>query len=77
MVPGTRPVAPSARNDTAQMPDMSTSIRVRRRPSIRWSTNSWSTTMTAVLAAKARPSACVEMPPTSRPKAGRPVLSWP
>ena len=31
--------------------------------------------MTAVLLVNARPRACVEMPPTSRPYAGKPVLS--
>ena len=55
---------------------MTTITRVRRRPSMRCSTTSWSSTMTTVLAAKAKPSPAVEISPTARAKAGMPALSW-
>ena len=50
--------------------------RVRRRPSMRCSTTSWSSTITRVLAANAKPRPRVEISPTARAYAGMPAFSW-
>ena len=75
-MPGTSPERPSSSHENAQTTPITAITRVRRRPSIRCSTTSWSTTMTSVFAAKASPSARVETSPTPRAYAGMPALSW-
>ena len=75
-VPGTRPEAPSSSQDSDQSTLITAITRVRRRPSMRCSTTSWRSTITTVLAAKAKPSPRVETSPTARANAGMPALSW-
>ena len=65
-VPGTSPEAPISSQANAQIIAITTITRVRRLPSMRWSTTSWSTTITRVLQANAMPSPWVETSLTTR-----------
>ena len=65
-VPGTSPEAPISSQANAQISAITTITRVRRLPSMRWSTTSWSTTITRVLQANAMPSPWVETSLTTR-----------
>src|SRR5205085_11737728 len=69
-VPGEIPLAASSAHEVAQTADITTITRVRRRPSIRWSTTSWSSTITRVFAANANPRPRVETSPITREYAG-------
>jgi hypothetical protein len=53
VLPGMRPDMPVISQDNDHSTDRTRITRVRRRPSMRWRTSSWSRTMVAVLAAKA------------------------
>ncbi len=64
--PGTSPAKPMSVHDAAHTRLMSISTRVRRWPSIRWMTTSCSSTIVAVLTAKATPMSLVEASATVR-----------
>jgi hypothetical protein len=73
---GNRPQRPVISHDSDHDADMTRITRVRRRPSMRWSTSSHSKAMVVESAEKAYPMDRVETSPTSHAYAVKPASVW-
>jgi hypothetical protein len=73
---GNRPQRPVISHDRDHNADLTRITRVRRRPSMRWSTSSHSRTMVAESTKKAYPMDRVQTSPTSHAYAVKPASVW-